>query len=116
MCFLKRGCKRSCHWEDFEVKLNEVRGVVQWESDKLFVSRPTHHNYWNNYVRWDLGRITRLVSYYELKEATITFELALWKIKLDEAVIGNNTNRNDYRMDVPGPVKDTILQYLDHSC
>ena len=29
------------HWEELEDKLNEVRGVLQWESDVLFVSRAT---------------------------------------------------------------------------
>ena len=92
--------------------MNEIRGVVQWESDKLFVSRATHIN-WND-VRRDLGKITRLVSYYELKDATAIFELALWKSKLDQADAARRTNRAAYRIDVPGPVKDTMLQYLDH--
>ena len=92
--------------------MNEVRGVVQWESDKLFVSRATHQN-WDD-VRRDIDRITRLVSYYELKEATSTFELALWKFNLDQADETNTAHRSAYRIDVPGPVKDTILQYLDH--
>ena len=103
------------HWAELENKLNEVRGVVQWESDdKLFVSRAraTHIN-WND-VRRDIGKITRLVSYYELKEATSAFELALWKSKLGQADPSNTTNRTAYRIDVPGPVKDTMLQYLDH--
>ena len=102
---------QTSHWEDFEDKLNEVRGVVQWESDKLFVFRATNHN-WDD-IRRDIGRITQLVSYYELKEATSTFELALWKFKFDQADATNTTNRAAYRIDVPGPVKDTILQYLD---
>ena len=45
--------------------MNEARGVVQWESDKLFVSREILED-WGD-ARDDLGRITRLVSYYELK-------------------------------------------------
>ena len=98
------------HWEGLDDRLNEVRGVVQWESDKLFVSRATHR-IWND-VRKDIRRITRLVSYYELKEATSTFELALWKSKLDQADATNTTNRTAYRIDVPGPVKDIMLQYL----
>ena len=94
--------------------MNEVRGVVQWESDELFISRATLNiRNWNE-IRRDLGRIARLVSYYELKEATSTFELALWKSKLDQADASNTTNRAAYRIDVPGPVKDTMLQYLDH--
>ena len=101
---------QTSHWEDLEDKVNEVRGVVQWESNQLFVSRATLHN-WNETKR-DLGRITQLVSYYERKEATSTFELALWKSKLDQVDATNTTNRAAYRIDVPGPVRATILQYL----
>ena len=102
---------QTSHWEELEDKANEVRGVVQWESEKLFVSRATR---WND-VRRDLGRITRLVSYYELKDATTTFELALWKSKLGQADAATTINRTAYRIDVPGPVKDTMLQYLDRN-
>ena len=105
----------TSHWEQLEDKLNEVRRVVQWESDELFVSRLTISNNWND-IKRDLGRITRLVSYYEVKEATSNFELALWKSKLDQADAVTTTNRTAYRIDVPGPVKDTMLQYLDRNC
>ena len=96
--------------------MNEVRGVVQSGSNTLFVSRATPQNW--DIIRRDFGRIARLVLYYELKEATTTFELAMWKFNLDQAdaTNSNNTNRAAYRMDVPGPVKDTILQYLEHTC
>lgn len=105
---------KTGHWEELEDKLNEVRGVVQWESDDLFLSRATSaHHSWDD-IRRDLGRITRLVSYYELKEATTSFELALWKSKLDQVDASNTTNRVAYRIEVPGPVKDTVLQYLGH--
>ena len=105
---------QTSHWEQLEDKLNEVRGVVQWERDELFVSRATIFiDDWND-IRRDLGRITQLVSCYELKEATSTFELAMWKSKLDQSDVTDATNRAEYRMDVPGPVKDSILQYLDH--
>ena len=85
---------------------------VGWCSGKVMFVRAIHHN-WND-IRRDLGRIARLVSYYELKEATTTFELALWKSKLDQVDATNNTNRAAYRIDVPGPVKDTMLEYLVH--
>ena len=91
--------------------MNEVRGVVQWESEKLFVS--VAHN-WDD-IKRDIFKITRHVSYYELKEATTTFELALWKSKLDQADAINITNRTACRIDVPGPVKDTMFQYLDYN-
>ena len=105
---------QTSHWDELEDKLNEVRGVLQWESNKLFVLRAALRN-WNETKSY-LSRITQLVSYYELKEATTTFELALWKFNLDQADETNATNRAAYRIDVPGPVKDTMLQYLDHTC
>ena len=56
-----------------------------------------------NCNEWDwiiqcLDKIIRLIRYYEIKEETTLFELA-WKAKMDY-------------IEVPGPVKDTILQYL----
>ncbi len=65
---------------------------MQWESNKLSVSIATsmelllgeRDQNWND-IRKDFGRIARLVSYYEVREATSTFELALWKSKLDQA-------------------------------
>ena len=59
--------------------------------------------------------IACLVSHYELKEATSTFELALWKFKLDQADASNITNRDAYRIYMPWPVKDTMMQYLDRN-
>ena len=42
------------------------------------------------------------------------FELALWKAKIDQVDdVDEITSRDAYRIEVPGPVKDTILQYLD---
>ena len=46
-----------------------------------------------------------------MKEATTLFELALWKARIDQADDANG-NRNAHRIEVPGPVKDAILQYL----
>jgi hypothetical protein len=46
-----------------------------------------------------------------MKEATTIYELALWKGYLNQAK-SEVTNRYDYRVEVPGPVKDSILEYL----
>ena len=70
---------------------------------------------WNR-VKQSLDKIIRLISYYELKEATAMFELALWKFKLDQVDKANPIPRKKCRMDVPGPVKDIILQYLPYEC
>ena len=111
------------HWEEIENEINEVRGVVE-RSDELFVSTRTmgRGNDWmswgRNYprVRDDLNSIVRVISYYELKEATSMLELALWKFKLDQVDKANPIPRKKCRVDVPGPVKDIILQYLPYEC
>ena len=61
-----------------------------------------------------LDKIVRLIRYYEIKVATTLFELALWKANLDQAVDGDEpADRGAYRVEVPGPVKETLLQYLN---
>lgn len=61
-----------------------------------------------------LDRISKVIAYYEMKEGLTLFELALWKAKIEQA--GGTSpaaaNRSACRIEVPGPVKDTILQYL----
>lgn len=47
----------------------------------------------------------------DLKEATTLFELALWKFKIDSS--DESVDRADCRVEVPGPVKDTLFQYLE---
>ena len=49
-------------------------------------------------IKQCLDKIVKLIRYYEIKEETTLFELH-WKAKMDQ-------------LEVPGPVKDTILQYL----
>jgi len=64
-------------------------------------------------IKQCLNRIVGLITYYEVKEATTLFELALWKSKIDQADISiPSSDREACRVEVPGPVKDTILQYL----
>ena len=101
------------NWEEIENEVNEVRGVVEWSNDELFVSTEAMGGGKNwNAVRKRLDKITRLIFCYELKEATSMLELALWKFKLDQVDKANPIPRKKCRMDAPGPVKDIILQYL----
>ena len=101
------------HWEEIENEVNEVRGAVERSGGELFVSAEAMRlgNNWSA-IRRDLDKIIGLVSYYEIKEATSIFELALWKFKLDQVDKANPIPRKKCRMDVPGPVKDIILTYL----
>ena len=59
-----------------------------------------------------LNKVKGLITYYKKKEATTLFELALWKFGIDQADNDDNIDRVAHRIEVPGPVKDTILQYL----
>ena len=67
-------------------------------------SGSTLKNQWQN-IREILGRIDRLISYYEMKEATTIFELAWRKARL---VNGEGCNI----IEVPDPVKVTISEYF----
>ena len=108
---------RTGHWEHIENEVNEVRGVVEWSNGELFVSAQAMGGGRNwNRVRESIAKISRLISCYELKEATSILELALWKFKLDQVDKANPIPRKKCRMDVPGPVKDIILQYLPYEC
>ena len=64
---------------------------------------------WDN-IRTIFGNIETLISHYETKEVMTLFGLAFWKSKLDQAGC-TATNRNEYRVGVPGPVKDSIMMY-----
>ena len=82
------------------------------ESHELFFSPPireARESNWNA-VRQRLRKISAVITYYEMTEATSLFELALWKAKIDQGE--ENSDRDACRIDVPGPIKDTILQYL----
>ena len=106
------------HWDEIENEVDEVRGVVERNNGELFVSNQTMGTGGRNWnaVRRDLNNIVRVISSYELKEGTSMFELALWKFKLDQVDKANPMPRKKCRMDVPGPVKDIILQYLPYEC
>lgn len=94
-------------------KIENIRGIVERRGSELFV-----HRVWARAVpNWSqlkgrLSQIDRLITYYELKEATVLLELAMWKAKIDEAEVKSPINRDVYRIDIPGPVKKTISQYL----
>lgn len=75
-------------------------------------------------VKKELNKVVRLIEYYEMKESTTLFELALWKARMDWAEIiycsqkrcllwlSNPANRVAYRVEVPDLVKTVILQYV----
>ena len=107
------------HWSEVEGKIDEVGGVVvERRGSVLFISAAVMNSprvagsgsNWDT-IKEDIDRINELITYYEKKEATSLFELALWRFKINQAG-ANDINREAYRIEVPGPVKDVILQYL----
>jgi len=95
------------------------RGEIEWRrGDTMHIPRRREWGLGSN-NEWDFAQqhfeqLDSLIRYYEMKEATTIFELALWKAKIDQ--VEDNTdshNRDACRIEVPGPVKDAILQYLD---
>ena len=51
---------------------------------------------------------------YEMKERTTLLELALWKARIDQADDADDIKRDAYRIEVPGPVKNIILQFMSN--
>ena len=61
-----------------------------------------------------VGQINKLIKNYEIKEATVLIELAFWKSMLQQAGDAVDTsNRGAYRIGIPGPVQEAILQYIN---
>ncbi len=84
--------------------------VVGW--GKLFAGESTIGMEYR--FSWCLDDVLIWISTYEPKEATSTIELAMWKAKIEEnkEAVLTIDERNSCRIDVPGPAKDAILQYL----
>jgi len=100
-------------YANVENKIDEVRVIVDRRASEMFLSAVAlaQGSTWGT-VKEILCRIDQLLTYYEVREATTLFELAMWKSKIDQAE-ENLINRDAHRIDIPGPVRDTILQYLD---
>jgi len=117
-----------------EAKIDEVRGdVIERRGSDLFVDvdamkvldqwdiRTIVDFNWNP-IKESRDKIVSWIRYYEINEAATLFELALWKANLDRASDMTReacrtrgkyrSTRDKYRAEVPGPVKDAILQYL----
>ena len=91
---------------EVENNIDEIRGYIERSGFELYIPEALS-------VREDLIKIDSMLSYYEMKEATTLLELALWKAKIDKAGDDDGSpNREAYRIEVPGPVKETIMQYL----
>jgi len=104
---------------DIEVKLDNIP-AVEWRGGELIIPTVSRERE-NTLGRTDtlveidvekLSTVKGLISYHEMKEATTLFELALWKARIDQVDDTSPVNHSACRIEVPGPVKDAILQYL----
>ena len=96
---------------EVENKIDQIPHLGRRGSEIHILAPTQSPNPWFS-VKASLDKTARLIAYYEMKEATTLFELALWKEKIDQATSISTENRVAYRIEVPGPVKDTILQYI----
>jgi len=104
---------------DIVTKVNEIcGGVVEWKSNELVVSAAettmissTVGSVNWRYIKESLNTIVNLLAFYEFKESTVLFELALWKAKIYQDG-ANPVDRAASRTEVPWRVKDTILQFM----
>lgn len=63
------------------------------------------------YNQIKLDMVVELLACYEKKEATTLLELAFWKANMNQAD-DHPINREAYRIEVPEPAKDIIMQFL----
>ena len=105
---------------DIEAKIDDIPSV-EWRGGEISIP-PAHRQIENRLgimeevVEIDeekVARVEGLIAKYELREATSLFELALWKARLDQADT-DNIHRDACRIEVPGLIKDTILQYISN--
>jgi len=116
-------------YTDIEIKLDINQGGLERRKGEIVLPTARMHSlyigstarenqasevlwgqHWKR-IRASIDRIVAMITFYELKEATTILELAFWKLMIGQGKKQPMT-RSACRMEVPGPVKDTILQYI----
>ena len=101
--------------ETIESKIDAIREVERRNGELLIPARGVEDGANWNAVREIIDKIISVLDYHEVKEATTTIELAFWKAEIQSKaseIKHKKIDRQGCCIDVPGPVKDTILQYL----
>jgi len=96
-------------------KINAIQGIEKRDSELLIPPRGVESGANWNAAREIIDTIISILDYHEVKEATTTIELAFWKSEIQSKVAEANcsdVDRQSCCIEVPGPVSDTILQYL----
>ena len=92
-----------------------VNQHFEWGGGELLVSPiAIRSDNWTA-TRTNLEQVLAWISHFELKEATTLYELLLWKANIEKVGAVTKGERSGCRVDVPGPAKDAILQYLQHT-
>ena len=80
------------------------RGGIEWRrGGTIYIPLEVTRPHWDT-AKQCLDQISFWIKYYERKEATTLFELALWKAKMDQAD-DTSMHHDEYRVEVPGPAK-----------
>ncbi|KAL7524481.1 hypothetical protein ACHAXR_000592, partial [Thalassiosira sp. AJA248-18] len=97
-----------------ENKINATPGVV-YRRGRIVVSLESvvGGENWET-TRERLDTIFGLMTYYELKEATAIFDLALTRAMISVEVASVD-ERDASRIEVPGPVKAAVLQFFSYN-
>eukprot|EP00581_Thalassiosira_minuscula_P007818 CAMPEP_0183703586 /NCGR_PEP_ID=MMETSP0737-20130205/1284_1 /TAXON_ID=385413 /ORGANISM="Thalassiosira miniscula, Strain CCMP1093" /LENGTH=398 /DNA_ID=CAMNT_0025930371 /DNA_START=161 /DNA_END=1357 /DNA_ORIENTATION=- len=96
--------------------INEIDYVSIEDGEVLISSVPLDGR--NGWVerKESLDQILGLIAFVRLKEATTVLELALWKLEMEQTnKFDNVANRASCCIEVPGPVRDCILQFFPHN-
>lgn len=103
---------KTGHYPRAENITDNTSSAIEWRGSEMYVPAVVViRSRWNT-VKREIDYIVKVIRYYEVIEATSLFELALWKAKLNQEEEPQPINREACRIEVPGPVKDAILQYL----
>mmetsp|Transcript_20853 Transcript_20853/g.35830 ORF Transcript_20853/g.35830 Transcript_20853/m.35830 type:complete len:337 (-) Transcript_20853:51-1061(-) len=92
--------------------INELPGISMVDGDFLCLTYSQAG--WSTTMK-SLAQICGMIACCELRDAATVFELALWKINMAAANIVDDASRESFRVDVPGPVKDAVLQFFRKS-
>jgi len=89
---------------------------LEWRIGELFVSpEAIRVSNWES-TRFNLNKVLKWVSGYELKESMSIVDLALWKAQIEESAAASTEEREDARQIViPNSVKSFIVQYLQQT-
>ena len=113
---------KSGHWlaRDIDRKINAIPLVLVFIPSFYFrndivvsmADRMGNRFDWE-LVEQSLNQINSVIRYYEIKEETTLLELALWKAIMNRKNgVKTRSTCGLYRIEVPGPVKENILQFL----